>query len=111
MVPDQILLTELPADFNGVINVRNDYTFTNLPVSHAPFLAINPANGVDPKYATWYHPAEDGIFLFDAISPVSAKYVSNPLKIELKGDTSRYFFRTMNVAGVAGPEHRVIVAR
>lgn len=37
--------------------------------------------------------------------------ISNPVRIELKDDTSRYFFRTLNLAGVAGPEHQITFTR
>jgi hypothetical protein len=35
---------------------------------------LNPANGYDPRMVKWYYPAKDGIFLFNAISPIGAKW-------------------------------------
>jgi hypothetical protein len=35
---------------------------------------LNPANGYDPRFVKWYHPSKDGIFLFNAISPIGAKW-------------------------------------
>ncbi|HEX5025529.1 MAG TPA: hypothetical protein VFV68_09660, partial [Agriterribacter sp.] len=37
--------------------------------------------------------------------------ISNTLKIELKKDRNETVFRTMNLAGVTGPEHRIIIER
>lgn len=35
---------------------------------------LNPKNGIDPRYATWHYPAKQGIYLFDAIPAVGAKW-------------------------------------
>jgi hypothetical protein len=37
--------------------------------------------------------------------------VPNPVSIELRKDKNEILFRTVNLAGVAGPEHRVVIAR
>lgn len=37
--------------------------------------------------------------------------VVNPLTIELKRDTNEVSFRTINIAGVTGPEHKIVIAR
>jgi hypothetical protein len=39
------------------------------------------------------------------------KDVSNNVVIELKKDTNEIIFRTENLAGVTGPEHKIITAR
>jgi hypothetical protein len=48
-----------------------------------------------------------------SIDPAAAawKDVSKNLEIELKKDTNELLFRTINIAGVAGPEHKIIIAR
>ncbi len=33
-----------------------------------------PVNGKDPKFATWQYPEEEGIYIFNYISPVGAKW-------------------------------------
>jgi hypothetical protein len=37
--------------------------------------------------------------------------VLNPVEVELQRDTNEFLFRTINLAGVAGPEHKVVIAR
>jgi len=37
--------------------------------------------------------------------------VSNSVELELKKDRNEMIFRTMNVAGVTGPEHKIIIER
>ena len=37
------------------------------------------------------------------------KDVSNPVEVELKKDESQIVFRTVNLADVTGPEHRVVI--
>lgn len=39
------------------------------------------------------------------------KEVSSPLKVELKGDSSEFVFRAVNLADVTGPEYRVLIGR
>ena len=39
------------------------------------------------------------------------KDVSNSLEIELKKDKNEMIFRTLNLAGVTGPEHKIIIER
>jgi hypothetical protein len=35
---------------------------------------LNPVNGEDPKNAVWHYPAQEGLYLFHAISAVGAKW-------------------------------------
>ncbi|HET9485995.1 MAG TPA: hypothetical protein VFO54_01100, partial [Chryseosolibacter sp.] len=37
--------------------------------------------------------------------------VLNPVQVELLRDTNELLFRTVNLAGVSGPEHKVVIAR
>ena len=37
--------------------------------------------------------------------------VLNPVKVELQRDTNELAFRTLNLAGVTGPEHKIVIAR
>ena len=37
--------------------------------------------------------------------------VSVPAQVALKGDTSKFYFRSLNMAGVGGPEHEVVIYR
>ena len=39
------------------------------------------------------------------------KDVSNPVEIELKKDKNEIVFRVINLSGVPGPEHKVIIER
>jgi hypothetical protein len=39
------------------------------------------------------------------------KNVSTAVEIELKKDKNEILFRTINLAGVTGPEHKVIIER
>ena len=39
------------------------------------------------------------------------KDVSNNLEIELKKNLNEMLFRTVNLAGVTGPEHKIIIGR
>ena len=39
------------------------------------------------------------------------KDVSNAVEIELKKDTNEFVFRVVNLAGVTGPEHKIIIER
>jgi len=37
------------------------------------------------------------------------KDISNSLEMELKKDKNEMIFRTVNLAGVTGPEHKIII--
>jgi len=37
--------------------------------------------------------------------------ISNIIEIELKKDKNEFIFRTVNLAGVTGPEHKIIIER
>ena len=39
------------------------------------------------------------------------KDVSNSVEVELKKDRNEMIFRAMNLAGVTGPEHKIIIER
>ena len=39
------------------------------------------------------------------------KGVPNVVEVELKKDRNEMIFRTINLAGVTGPEHKIIIAR
>ena len=59
----------------GVFHLAGGHTFGLSAVSDGLVLGVsNPRNGEDPKFATWQYPRQEGIYVFNYISPVGAKW-------------------------------------